>query len=265
MRVSVSRKVLQITLAREIARPHTSRMSFRFALFGLFLCGCIARGVPAREQKDSGAPVDDGSITIMDLRDPSSAKHPKLGDPVLVRGGIVTDIKMTGTSHGFFMQDPHAKTYAGVYVFEGPTDIWDVEVGDEITGITGTYSQYLGNDEIDARAGMVTSESGHVVPEPIDVTLADIEPNGNEPLALQSMLVRVTEVVAMTDTQGTDFTIGTYDSSNHVDVTSYMANDTGPSPFPAIAGQRFAYIIGHPYVDGVPELAPMSADDVVAE
>ncbi|HEY1958205.1 MAG TPA: hypothetical protein VGH28_21460 [Polyangiaceae bacterium] len=233
-------------------------MSCRFALFALFLFGCIARGAPA-EQKA----VDDGTISIMDLRDPSSPNHPALGSQVVVRGGIITDVKMTGNARGFFMQDPHAKTFAAVYVLEGDDDVSDFEPGDEITKLMGTYSQYLGMDVIDNRLGGYESEGGHVVPEPIDVTVGDLEPGGDD--ALESMLVRVTEVVATSDTVHGDFTIGEDRSAAHVDVTSYMANDIGPSPFPAVAGQRFAYIIGHPFVDDVAHLAPMSADDVQLE
>lgn len=199
----------------------------------------------------------------MQLRDPSDPAHPALGATVVVRDGVVTDIKTTGSSHGFFVQDPSATAWAGVYVFVGSAQP-AVLVGD-VVRVSGVYSTYLGLDEIDARSGSIEKKGGHDVPDPIDVSLWDIAPNGNRPLALESMLVRVTNVVAGTDTVGRDFTLGGYTTGATITVTSYMANDVGPSPFPVYTGERFATIVGHAYVDGVPELAPMSAYDLVPE
>lgn len=63
----------------------------------------------------------------------------------------------------------------------------------------------------------------------------------------------------------TDFTIGEYDSAATMTVTSYMATDVAPSPFPAWTGQRFASITGHVYASGVAALAPMTLADVVTQ
>lgn len=230
-------------------------------LLGL-LCGC-AHGVATADERADAGPQSDGSLTIMQLRNPSDSAHPPLGAEVVVRDAVVTDLKTTGSSHGFFAQDPAAAAWAGVYVFVGSAAP-PVVVGD-VVRVSGVYSTYLGLDEIDARSGSIEKTGIHDMPDPIDVALWDIAPNGNRPLALQSMVVRVTDVVATTDTVGRDFTLGSYTSSATITVTSYMANDVGASPFPAYTGERFATIVGHAYVDGVPELAPMSAYDLVPE
>ncbi len=237
-------------------------MNRRLACFvsGL-LCAC-AHGVTVSDQPADAGPVSN-ALTVMELRDPSAPAHPALGAQVSVRDAVVTDLKTTGSSHGFFVQDPSATAWAGVYVFVGSAAP-PVLVGD-VVRVSGVYSTYLGLDEIDARSGTIEKTGVRDPPDPIDVSLWDIAPNGNRPLALQSMLVRVTNVVAATDTAGRDFTLGGFTTGATITVTSYMANDVGPSPFPAYTGERFAAIIGHAYVDGVPELAPMSAYDLVPE
>jgi hypothetical protein len=199
----------------------------------------------------------------MELRDPSSPSHPVLGTSVVVRDAVVTDVKATGNSHGFFVQDPKGTSYAGVYVFVG-ADEPTVAIGD-VVRVMGTYSSWLGLEEIDVRAGLVDVTGGRVRPAPIDVSLNEIEPNAARTVELQSMLVRVHGVIAASGTSNGDFTIGESTSGARMVVTSYMANDVGPSPFPAMASETFASITGHEYCDGVAQLAPMTADDVVRD
>ena len=199
----------------------------------------------------------------MQLRDPSSPSHAVLGANVVVRDAVVTDVKTTGNSHGFFVQDAQATSYAGIYVFVGAQQP-SVAIGD-VVRVLGTYSSWLGLEEIDARAGLVTVTGERARPAPIDVSLNEIEPNAPRTLELQSMLVRVHAVIAATGTANGDFTIGESTSGARMVVTSYMANDVGPSPFPVIASETFASITGHEYCDGVAQLAPMSANDVVRD
>ena len=229
----------------------------------LLLSGCIARGVPADDAPVVGKDAGDGSLTIPQLRDPSSPTHPAAGAYVVVRDAVVTDVKRVGNSHGFFAQDPVATSYAGIYVFVGP-EIPTVSIGD-VVHVMGAYSTFNGLEEIDVRAGLVEAVGVRVRPAPLDVTVSEIEPNGPRPLELQSMLVRVRDVLSATSTQGVDFTIGEPYTGARITVTSYMANDVGPSPFPVLASESFASITGHAYADGVAELAPMSAADVVRE
>ncbi len=241
----------------------TSRAPYVF-IVALLSC---AHGIPENENKppDAGADVvdpGDGSLTIMQLRDPSAPGHPALGTPVTVRGGVVTDVKAVGNSHGFFMQDRTAQSWAGVYVFVGAAEP-SVSTGD-LVDVDGTYEVYGGLEELDVRAGIVTPVGVAGRPAPVDVTLNQIEENGSRTMELQSMRVRVSNVVATTDTVGPEFTIGDWSSVATITVTSYMANDVGPSPFPATAGERFVSITGHAYANGLAALAPMSASDVVS-
>jgi hypothetical protein len=217
----------------------------------------------ASEEAPPPPDAGDGSLTVVELRDPSSPSHPVLGTSVVVRDAVVTDVKATGNSHGFFVQDPTGTSYAGVYVFVGATEP-TVAIGD-VVRVLGTYSSWLGLEEIDARAGLVSVTGGRVRPAPVDVTLSEIEPNAPRAVALQSMLVRVHGVIAATATSNGDFTIGESTSGARMVVTSYMANDVGPSPFPVMASETFASITGHEYCDGVAQLAPMSANDVVRD
>ena len=199
----------------------------------------------------------------MELRDPSTSSHPVLGTNVVVRDAVVTDVKPTGNSHGFFVQDPTGTSYAAIYVFIGAMPP-SVSIGD-VVRVMGTYSSWLGLEEIDARTGLVEVTGGRARPAPIDVTLNEIEPNAPRAVELQSMLVRVHGVIAATGTSNGDFTIGEPYSGARMVVTSYMANDVGPSPFPVMASETFASITGHEYCDGVPQLAPMTANDVVRD
>ncbi len=236
-------------------------MRCRFALALSFSCSCAYGVAPAEKPTaDAGA---DAALTIVQLRNPSDPAHPALGSDVVVRDAVVTDVKTTGTSHGFFAQDPVAASWAGVYVFVGP-EAPPVERGD-VVRVSGVYSTYVGLEEIDARAGSIEKTGTHEIPDDMIVSLNEIEPDGFRTLALQSMLVRVQNVFATSDTAGGDFTLGDLQSGAAITVTSYMANDTGPSPFPAYQGEPFAEIIGHVYVDGVPELAPMSAGDLITQ
>jgi len=219
--------------------------------------------VPNEEVPPPTPDAGDGSLTVMQLRDPSSSSHPAAGASVVVRDAIVTDVKTTGNSHGFFAQDATGTSWAGIYVFVGAEEP-SVAIGD-VVRVAGTYSSWLGLEEIDARSGLVTVTGGRARPAPIDVSLNEIEPNAPRTLELQAMLVRVHSVIAATDTANGDFTIGESTSGARMVVTSYMANDVGPSPFPATASDTFASITGHEYCDGVPELAPMTTNDVVRD
>jgi predicted extracellular nuclease len=229
------------------------RMSFRFAFLSLLLCAC-AHGAAGDETPvvDAG----DGTTTIMAVRNGQTA----IGASISVHG-IVTDEKTVGNSHGFFIQDATAQSWAAIYVFVGSGDV-PVATND-IVRVTGVFDVYNRLEEVDARGGTIQKSGVTARPAPVDVALNEIEPNGFRTMELQSMLVRVTNVIAATDTVGRDFTLGESSSGARITVTSYMANDTGPSPFPAWTGEQFTSITGHAYASGVAELAPMAATDVI--
>lgn len=233
---------------------------------GALLTGCAVATMPV-SAGDGGtgdgavsSPVERAEQTIASVRDPESPTHAAYGDVVTV-SGVVTDLKTAGTTHGFFLQDPKATSWAAVYVFVDAADV-SVSAGDTVT-VTGTYSTFFGLDEIKIADGGVTAKGRAARPRPLDVTVRDVAAGGPRERELQSMLVRVRNATATSSTNGTEFGI-TDASGGAIVVTSYVANDIAPSPFPASTGQRFSSIVGHPYAHNAAQLAPARAADVVA-
>jgi hypothetical protein len=210
--------------------------------------------------------------TIPTIRNPMAAGHPALMSNVAVEGAVVTGVKTSGTNHAFFIQDPTATAWAGIYVFVGANPV-TVMPGDVVT-VSGQYSNFRGLDQIDARMGSVMRTGSGTVPMPLVVSPSDVAPGGPRAAELQSMLVRVERVTAVSPTVGTDFRIvagtgcpdaGAGDGGvpGAALVTSFIANDTGASPFPATMCQTYSSITGHVYVFTDPKIAPRSAMDLV--
>lgn len=223
-------------------------------------------GGPNPGEEDSGPNV--GEIPIPTLRDPSAPGHPAFGATVTV-SGVVTGAKTTGNTHGFFLQDTKAKSWAGIYIYVNTSTV-PVARGDLVTA-KGVYKDYRGFEEVDAfLAGnnIVRTGTG-TVPPALVVTVADIGVGGPRVKELQSMLLRLTNVEATTTTNQIDFSVRQFGTAGpEIFVTSYMANDIGPSPFPITAGTRLSSITGVGYHVGatdqsaIPKLAPLSAADV---
>jgi hypothetical protein len=181
---------------------------------------------------------------------------------VSISGAVVTFAKTAGANHGFFVQDPNAASYGGIYLFVGaaqPT----VNPGDVVSA-TGIFDTFRGIDEVDLRTGsyQVTGNGPPIAPRQTNLTTLTTDNR------FQSMVVYVSgglTAVTATDATGA-FTLT--DQVAQISVTSFVANDIGPSPFPATAGQTFTQITGLGYADGpnggpyAPALAPRSAADV---
>jgi hypothetical protein len=183
--------------------------------------------------------------------------------PVAIAGAVVTFVKTSGaTSHGFFVQDPAAPSYGGIYVYAGsamPT----VNPGDIVTA-TGLFQTYRDIDELDVRTGSYQVVGNGAVPAAVLTNISTLATDTR----FQSMLVYVTgtlHATTATDATGT-FTLS--DGVAQMSVSSYAANDIGPSPFPATVGQAYARVSGlgyaagpngGPYALGV---APRSAGDL---
>jgi hypothetical protein len=208
------------------------------------------------------------TISIPTLRNPAAMGHPVSGSEVTVTGAVVTAVKTAGTNHAFFIQDPTATSWAGVYVFVGNVPV-TVRPSDVVT-VTGTYTTFRGLDQIDTRAGgsvMVTGTG--VVPAPLVVTPGAIATGGPRALELQSMLVRVENVTALTATSGTDFSVVagtscTDPGTGTLPITSFVANDTMASPFPAAMCQHYSSITGTVYSFDTSKLAPRNNADLVS-
>jgi predicted extracellular nuclease len=76
------------------------------------------------------------ALTLPVLRDPQAAGHPTYGTRVRVEGAIVTGVKNVGTTRGFFIQDPTATAWRGIYVFTGAAPV-TISVGAIVT-VSGT-------------------------------------------------------------------------------------------------------------------------------
>jgi hypothetical protein len=203
------------------------------------------------------------------VRNPSAPSHPGYGTKLSI-SGIVTGVKNVGATHGFFVQDPGEPTWGAIYVYAGAAKI-EFQPG-TVVRVTGHYVSFRGLDEIDVTDGVVERTGTAPVPAPLDVDVAEIANGGARAAELQSVFLRVKGVIATRPTMAgsIDFAVrGT--SEPELVVTSYWANDTGPSPFPAAANQRFASIRGFGIRFGaneataVAKLAPISPTDLVPE
>lgn len=223
-------------------------------------------GGPDPGEEDAGP--SGGEIPIPTLRNPSAPGHPAFGATVTV-SGVVTGMKTTGNTHGFFLQDPKAKSWAGIYIYVNTSTV-SVARGDLVTA-KGVYKDYRGFDEVDAflSGNNIVRTGTATVPPALVVSVADICVGGPRVKELQSMLLRLTNVEATTTTTQIDFAVRQFGTAGpEIFVTSYMANDVGPSPFPVTAGTRLTSITGVGYHVGatdqsaIPKLAPLSAADV---
>jgi hypothetical protein len=233
-----------------------------FAVLAAWGLGCIG---DSPVQVEAGAPTP-----VTSLRNPSSPDRPPMGTVVTVANLVVTNVKAVGNSKLFFAQDATATSWAGVMVFVG-TSTTTVAPGAVITA-TGTFTAYKGLEEIDVSAGTYTQTGTAQVPPPIEVAVTDINANGARALELQSMLVRVRNVVATAATVNEEFSVADpADTSQTLIVSSFWAADIGPSPFPATQGEAFASITGNCAMSAagtttpVGKLGPGRAEDVVPQ
>jgi hypothetical protein len=211
------------------------------------------------EQKD---------IDIHAVRNPGAPDHPAYGTKLSV-SGIVTGVKNAGATHGFFVQDPGEPAWGAIYIYAGAAKI-DLQPG-TVVRATGYYTSFRGLDEIDVTNGAIERTGTAPVPAPLEVAVAEIANGGARAAELQSVSLLVTGVTATRATTGIDFSVRSAKDAAELVVTSYWANDTGTSPFPASINQRYASIRGFGIRFGandaatVAKLAPIAPTDVVAE
>lgn len=182
-------------------------------------------------------------LTIPEIRDPSSAKRPKIGDLVEVDNVVVTAVKASSTtSKALVIQDPTATQWAGLYVFVGSTAP-TVAVGDQVT-VKGSFDVFHALEQVNVSGGSVTKTGTATVPAAIVVLPADITTGGSKAKLLQSMLVTVTGVTAKTATTTVSGSnVFTLDPSG-LAVTDYIL---GPATMTAAAGDTFTSITGVVY------------------
>ncbi len=225
---------------------------------------------PSRQAVEAGFDESGAAtIPVHVVRNPSAPGHPAYGASVDVKDLVVTGRKSAGSTHGFFAQDATSRPWGGVYAFVGYAPV-GVVPGD-VVRVRGVYKAYRGFDQIEVWNGGSVTVTGHQnVPEPLPVSVADVAQGGARARALQSMRLVVSNVTTTVATNGIDFrVVASGTTAPELAITSYVANDTGASPFPSTAGQTWALIRGFGYESGasddvtVAKLAPQSSDDLV--
>jgi cytosine/adenosine deaminase-related metal-dependent hydrolase len=214
---------------------------------------------PCPEQPNPGAAACPGLLlSIPEIRDPASPKRPTASTKIQVQGGVVVAVKSVGTNKAFVIQDPTQTAWAGIYVFAGSAAV--PALGDTVD-VTGNFGIFRGLEQIDIRSGGSSTKTGTApLPAPIATTIAAITTGGPDAKRLQSMLVVVNDVEAVTKTTGDLFTIAAIGSTTPtLGITSFVANDTQPSPFPAEVGFQYVSITGVVYAFA--PTTPAGADD----
>lgn len=207
-------------------------------------------------------------LTIPEVRNPASTKRPAADASFRIEKVVITAVKSAGTNHAYVVQDPTATQWAGLYVFIGTAPA-TLAVGDEISA-SGKFAIFRGIEQINTTSGTVTKTGTATVPTPIVVTPAEIMTGGSKAKSHQSMLVQVLNVEAVTATSADVFKVAiSATDTNQLTVTSFIANDLGTSPFPAVVGDKYSSITGVVYsfiATGMTDdsrLAPRSTADLV--
>lgn len=131
--------------------------------------------------------------TIMDIQkvlDLSEDESPLVGDTVTVTG-IVTASYQTGDLGYLYIQDPSANEFAGIFVEGGPTSVFTLSRGDEVT-IQGVVAEQFGFTKLQAITATATSNTGTITPiefSPNDTAAFRINPDTAE--TYEGMLVRL--------------------------------------------------------------------------
>ncbi|MBX3229083.1 MAG: amidohydrolase family protein [Labilithrix sp.] len=146
-------------------------------------CGASPGGV---------APV---TLSIADIRDPSSPRHPTPGSSrPSIKGVVVTAVKTGTTGLGFFVQDATATELGGLFVFTGSAQP-GVKVGNEVD-VEGDYIEFDGTSELTNPKVTVVDAGTTLAIAPIAVP-ADYDGSGGE--KLEGMLCAIDGPVAVTD------------------------------------------------------------------
>jgi hypothetical protein len=138
--------------------------------------------------------------TIKDLRTPGSAKRQAPGTRVRVDNLLVLGLRAK-SSFGFHGRDlDGSQDYAGVLVFLGgsappkASDGTPLRVGD-IVSITGRYTVFSQQDEIDQTSEVTITGHLQNPPVPIDITTRDLVPGTGSPSErFENLLLRVKNI-----------------------------------------------------------------------
>lgn len=178
------------------------------------------------------------SLTIAQIQNPAAAGHPNPNTAVKLENVVVT----AASSKGFWVQDPTANAWAGIYVFRKAGNTQTIPaVGKRVT-VEGVYVEYNDLSEIELATVTVTGDA--TVPAPLVLTPDQL--TGTSAETYEGMLVEVRGVantedpVVGTDGQDRgDFRVQTTGGTGGVIVGRSIGHD-----YNGAVGDRFDSIVG---------------------
>ena len=213
-------------------------------------------GVPNTDQADTdgdgtGDACELAPITIYDIQDLARPRHPLEGSAVEVHGVNVTALWPT---NGCFVQEPGGGPYSGILAYaDGDCG---VAIGD-VVDVTGTYTEYSGESEIND--AVVTRVSAGTALLPDTVSSADVSTTGAMAEPYEGVLVRI-EAVTVTNANPdapSDYNEFSVTGNLRVDDAFYRIL---PDPVVGDAFLRITGILRYTYSNT--KLEPRSAADV---
>ena len=187
---------------------------------------------------DTGCPKT-VTLTIKDIQDTKSAKHPKTDSLVKVVGVVTAvdaKVSSSGYYNGFWIQDETATgPYNGLYVYGYSWKATDVAakkpvVGDKVE-VTGTYKEYYDLTELD-KASFTKKGTASKPIAPIKVKAADVKTGGTTAEGYEGMLVEV-ETITVGDpvktTGTTPVTVGFKDKTSSLIVENLIFDFLKPT------------------------------------
>lgn len=155
--------------------------------------------------------VRPNGATIMDIQfnpSASSDASPLENDTVTVTG-IVTASFQVGDLGYLYMQDPTATEYAGIFVNGGPTSVFGLSRGDEIT-VRGIVEEAFGFTRLNALTVTATSNTGTISAVTVDPSDAVLFGSSASPALekYESMLLRYENPMMGGQVNVTNFNLG---------------------------------------------------------
>jgi len=197
------------------------------------------------------------TLSVSDLRDPSSESYPDEGTAVALDGLIVTGVR---DGVGFYVQDSDASMYGGIFIYDaGDYSSGDVSAGDHID-VSGIYSEYYGLSQLGSVT--VTIIGTGTLPSPIIVEdPCSIGTDGDLAEAYESMRVRVAEVTVTNSNPDAPDDYGEFELDDCLRVDDQLSDVLIPQP---PVGTYFSELSGVlTYTYGHAKIEPTGAEDVV--
>ncbi len=146
-------------------------------------------GEPVCEQPNCPS----GTVIVAQLQDRSRQDAVAEGCRVKTEGLIVTSpVFETSGQPSFYAQDPSSDQWSGIFIYARGLDASGIEPGSIVT-IDGTYAEYYGMTQIEASSVTVTGTTD--MPQPVVVSIADVNDDGDLAESYESVLIQVQNAV----------------------------------------------------------------------